>query len=149
MRHALVIMTVLIVYLVRLTLSDLSIFSYQIPVDLTEKYLRSQDIPHEVHGRIFLSDSDIHIAAAKQYALGADPTKYNFQHPPFIKYLYGFAYLLWGNPLLAQVVLGMILLIGTYGFGVRYGFRKKGRTSRMSLVGARPFDHRPFPICYA
>lgn len=106
-------------YLAILILTHSEIVSYRVPPKLTEQYLHSQDIPHEVYARVFLSDSDIHIAAAKQYALGADPTKYNFQHPPFIKYLYGFAYLLWGNPLLIQVGFGLLLLCTVYSFGLR------------------------------
>ena len=49
----------------------------------------SQDIPHEVAGkRLFLSDSEIHIASGYLYALGNNPITFNFQHPPFIKYGY-------------------------------------------------------------
>jgi len=75
----------------------------------------SQDITHEVPGkRLFLSDSEIHIASGYLYTLGNSPTAFNFQHPPFIKYLYGFSILLFQNPFIIQIVFGIVLLLLTY-----------------------------------
>jgi len=75
----------------------------------------SQDIPHEVAGkRLFLSDSEIHIASGYLYALGNNPTTFNFQHPPFIKYLYGLSILLFKNPFIIQIIFGIALLLLTY-----------------------------------
>lgn len=91
---------------------------YRFDDKLVARYLRSQDIPKDVPGRLFLSDSDIHIAAGYLYVNGYDPTAYNFQHPPFIKYLYGLSTLVTKNPFLVQFLLGMVFLIETYAIGV-------------------------------
>jgi hypothetical protein len=75
----------------------------------------SQDIPHEVPGkRLFLSDSEIHIASGYLYVSGNNPTTFNFQHPPFIKYLYGLSTLLFKNPFIIQIIFGIALLLLTY-----------------------------------
>lgn len=137
MRHLPNFIVIFIIYILILFFYSPRIFTYQVSDELTEKYLRSQDIPHEVNGRVFLSDSEIHIAAAKQYALGADPTSYNFQHPPFVKYLYGISYLISGNPFFAQIILGAILLSGTYL--ISFSLFKKKTIALFSAV-ALSFD---------
>lgn len=96
------------------------VFSYKMPDTLTGDYLRSQDIEDPkglIHDRIFISDSDIYIASGYLYATGTEPTKYNFQHPPLIKYLFGFSTVLTGNPFYAQIVFGLGLLLVTYFLG--------------------------------
>jgi len=82
-------------------------------------YLRSQDIPDlpDNKVRVFLSDSEIYTASGYLYAKGASPTAYDFQHPPLIKYLFGFSVLLFGNPLWVQLLFALALLIGTYLLG--------------------------------
>lgn len=45
-----------------------------------------------------MSDDDVYAYAGYVYASGASPASVNFEHPPFVKYLYGFAYALFGNP---------------------------------------------------
>ena len=92
-------------------------FLYKFDTGLIAQYLRSQDIPHEVPGRLFLSDSDIHISAGYLYVNGYGPTDFNFQHPPFIKYLYGISTMLTGNPFFVQLIFGAVLLLLTYVIG--------------------------------
>ncbi len=81
---------------------------------LIDRYLNSQDIPYEVDERIFLSDSEIHVAAGYLYATGASPFTYNFQHPPLIKYVYGIVASSIRLPYLVNAILGLFYLWGTY-----------------------------------
>lgn len=117
-QHGLIIGAILLGYLALCALFIPQVFSYRFSDNLVERYMHSQDIPYDVSDRIFLSDSDIHIAAGYLYATGADPTEYNFQHPPFIKYLFGFSTVLTGNPFFVQVLLGMLFLVLTYTLGI-------------------------------
>lgn len=94
--------------------------TYRFNSNLIHDYLRSQDIEDPgslIHDRIFVSDSDIYIASGYLYAKGSDPTSYNFQHPPLIKYLFGFSTLLTGNPYWVQIFFGLILLYLTCFLG--------------------------------
>ena len=71
-----------------------SIFSYKFSQDTVKNYLKSQDIEDPkglITDRVIMSDSDTYSATGYLYAKGEDPTKYNFQHPPLIKYLFGFS----------------------------------------------------------
>jgi len=97
-------------------------FRYKFDKNLVHDYLRSQDIEDpqgKIKDRISLSDSDIYIASGYLYVTGSDPTTYNFQHPPLIKYLFGFSTLLTGNPFYIQVIFGLSLLFLTYFLGVK------------------------------
>jgi hypothetical protein len=96
------------------------VFRYKFNQNLIHDYLRSQDINDPlglIKDRIFVSDSDIYIATGYLYAKGGDPTNYNFQHPPLIKYLFGFSTVLTGNPFYVQIFFGLALLMLTYFLG--------------------------------
>jgi hypothetical protein len=89
---------------------------------MIQDYLRSQDIedPQDtIKNRIIISDSDIYIATGYLYANGVDPTLYNFQHPPAVKYLFGLSTLLTGNPYFVQILFGLALLFLTYFLGLK------------------------------
>lgn len=93
------------------------IFRYKFNQNLVGDYLRSQDIedPKDlIHDRIFVSDNVIYQAAGYLYAKGANPTSYNFQHPPLVKYLFGASILLTGNPFYIQILFGLGLLWLTF-----------------------------------
>jgi hypothetical protein len=93
------------------------LLSYKFNQDVVKNYLRSQDIedPNElIKDRIFISDSDIYLASGYLYAKGDNPAKYNFQHPPLIKYLFGYSVLLTGNPYWVQLFFGLVFLLLTY-----------------------------------
>ena len=113
------------VYIAILVIRSSEVFAYQIDPELIDRYLRSQDIPHDVPGRLFLSDDEIHIAAGYLYAKGADPTDYNFQHPPLVKYFYGFSTIATQNPLLVQIVFGLLLILTTYFLSIKLFGREK------------------------
>jgi hypothetical protein len=107
-------------YFLMLIISKPQVFSYVFDTSLIGKYFLSQDITYEPNGRrLFLSDSDIHIATGYMYVTGSDAATYNFQHPPLLKYLYGYVALIFRNPLLMQVGLGWLFLILTYYIGRR------------------------------
>ncbi len=106
---------------------------------LIGRYYLSQDITHEVDGkRLFLSDDEIHIAAGYLYSMGADPTEYNFQHPPLIKYMFGFMTRLTDNPYLVQVVLSLLLLLLTYFLGFTVSRSWKGALLASALLAIDP-----------
>jgi uncharacterized membrane protein YozB (DUF420 family) len=48
-----------------------------------------------------------------------DPTIYNFQHPPAVKYLFGLSVLLTGNPYYVQIIFGLGLLFLIYFLGLK------------------------------
>lgn len=82
-----------------------------------DRYLKSQDIldtEDKIKDRIFVSDEEIYIASGYLYVTGSEPTSYNFQHPPFIKYLFGFSSKYFNMPLLPNVIFAGILLIEVY-----------------------------------
>lgn len=98
------------------------VFTSQFNPSVVQKYLRSQDIEdteNVIKDRIFVSDSVIYSAAGYLYAKGADPTSYNFQHPPLVKYLFGFSSLFFGNVFLVQIIFGVSLVFLTYFIGIR------------------------------
>lgn len=106
---------------------------------LISRYHLSQDIPHEVNGkRVFLSDDEIHIAAGYLYSVGEDPVDYNFQHPPLIKYLFGFMTRATGNPYLVQVLLSLGLLILTYDLAQRISCSEMVALSSITLLAFDP-----------
>ena len=94
------------------------VFSWKFDPNLINLYKRSQDITHEVKGRVHLSDSDIYIATGYLYATGKDPTDYNFWHPPLIKYLYGASVVFFNNPLWVQIVFSSVYISLTYFLGI-------------------------------
>src|SRR3989338_10284003 len=86
-------------YLVNLLIRKPEIFSFKFDNALIDRYFLSQDIPREVPGkRLFLSDADVDLATGYLYAQGKDPSLFNFEHMPLIKYLYGFSVILFDNP---------------------------------------------------
>jgi len=89
--------------------------------NLINNYLRSQDIldtENKIKDRILISDSDIYIASGYMYANGIDPRKYNFQHPPFIKYLFGLSSKYFNLPLLPNIFFAGFLILGVYLLGI-------------------------------
>lgn len=115
MKHVFLLLTIVLIYLGLLVSFQPKIFSYRFDRSLIDRYLCSQDITTEPPcKRLFLSDGDIHIAAGYLYINGADPTDYNFQHTPFVKYLYGLSILLTKNPFYLEILLGLIYLCLSY-----------------------------------
>jgi predicted membrane-bound dolichyl-phosphate-mannose-protein mannosyltransferase len=118
MKKFLIILPILI-YLLVVSYTQEQIFTYRFDRSLIDRYFLSQDIPYEVAGkRLFLSDGEIHQAAGYLYWQGYDPAVINFQHPPLLKYLFGLGIVLFNNPFIIQILLGIALLILTYFFGV-------------------------------
>ena len=117
-------------YLIVLIIFKHKVFTYKFDPSLIERYLCSQDIPYEPPcKRIFLSDSDLYMASGYLYAKGSDPTSYDFQVPPLIKYLFGYSILIFNNPYIVQIGLGILFLYLTYLLGL-----KSFKTSEISLL---------------
>lgn len=108
------------IYLLMLFLYKREIFSFRFNNSLIDRYFLSQDIPHEVKGkRLFLSDAEIYTATGYLYAKGEDPSLLNFDHPPLIKYLFGYAILYFKNPYIVQMLFGCLLLLSLYFLGLK------------------------------
>ncbi len=87
---------------------------------VVNRYLKSQDILDingDIKDRVMVSDEEIYIASGYLYANGAKPTDYNFQHPPFIKYLFGMSAKYFNLPLLPNIIFGAILLFEVFHLG--------------------------------
>jgi len=108
----------ILTYIILLFTFKRNIFTFKFDLNLIDKYFKSQDITYEIiDRRIFLSDADIYQATGYLYALGYDPTQWNFEHPPLIKTLFGLSILFFNNPYYLQIALGIILIFFTYYLG--------------------------------
>lgn len=116
----LLISILVLIYILLLFVFKRNIFTFKFDQQLITKYFQSQDITYEIKDRrIFLSDADIYQATGYLYALGYDPTQFNFEHPPLIKTLFGLSVLFFDNPYYVQIVLGILLIGFTYYLGKR------------------------------
>lgn len=116
----LIIFILTISYLILLYTFKNNIFSYKFSYETVKRYLCSQDIPYEPPcKRIIVSDEEIHIAAGYLYAKGEDPSVINFQHMPFIAYLYGLTAIYFKNPYLLELFFGVIYLFLIYYLGIK------------------------------
>lgn len=88
--------------------------------EVVSRYLRSQDIfdsEDEIKDRVFVSDADIYISAGYLYTNGEDPRSYNFQHPPFVKYLFGYSSKFFNLPFLPNIFFAGIFILEVYLLG--------------------------------
>lgn len=114
------IFSLIFLYLLVIFFFKKEVVLYKFDQKLIHRYFLSQDITHEVPGiRQFLSDGDIYTATGYLYAQGADPTSYNFQAPPLIKYLFGLSILIFGSPYYVQIIFGAVLIAIVYTLGVK------------------------------
>lgn len=118
-KDLLIVGIIAILYIFLLLVFKRNIFSFQFDKRLLDRYFVSQDIPHEVKGRLFLSDGEIYMATGYLYATGSDPTQFNFEHPPLIKYLFGLSIKLFDNPYYVQIVFGILFIFFTYFLGLK------------------------------
>lgn len=89
-------------------------------LEVVNRYLKSQDILDingDIKDRVIVSDEEIYIASGYLYANGASPTEYNFQHPPFIKYLFGLSAKYFNIPLLPNIFFEGLLLLEVFLLG--------------------------------
>jgi hypothetical protein len=122
MRRILPYLIILFAFGALLFIKHPQVFSNNFNQKLVTDYLRSQDIEDpqgKIKDRITVSDSIIYQATGYLYATGTNPTIYNFQHPPLIKYLYGYSIILTRNPYWMQIIFGFLLLCLTYFLGTK------------------------------
>lgn len=112
-------LVVLAIIALIISLANIDFNSEKITGEYIETYLRSQDIDFDVKPRTHISDAHIYSASGFLYAMGSSPTEYNFQHPPFTKYLFGLSAILFGSPFWIQLVFGIILPILTLYLGLK------------------------------
>lgn len=89
-------------------------------LEVVNRYLKSQDILDingDIKDRVIVSDEEIYIASGYLYANGASPTEYNFQHPPFIKYLFGLSAKYFNMPLLPNIFFAGLLMLEVFLLG--------------------------------
>ncbi|MGB9707420.1 MAG: hypothetical protein ACPL1D_01570 [Microgenomates group bacterium] len=116
----LIIFVLIISYLILLFNFKKEIFNYRFSQKTVERYLCSQDIPYEPPcKKVIVSDEEIHIAAGYLYAKGEDPSVINFQHMPFIAWLYGIISIYFKNPYLLEIFFGVLYLFLTYYLGIK------------------------------
>jgi hypothetical protein len=109
--------------------------SQKVTGEYLETYLRSQDIDFDVKPRVHISDEHIYNASGFLYALGSSPTDYNFQHPPLIKYLFGYSSVFLSSPFFAQIVFAVLLPAITYYLGLRvFGSRAVAFLAAVFLI---------------
>ncbi len=119
MKNKLYLLTLTFVFLIFIFLNRQKLFQPFNP-EVVDRYLRSQDIldsENKIKDRIFISDEEIYIASGYLYANVAKPSDYNFQHPPFIKYLFGYSAKYFNLPLLPNIFFSAILLLEVYLVG--------------------------------
>ncbi len=94
-----------------------SFFQSRFDERLISDYLRSQDIEDredKIKDRLFISDDKIYFASGVLYARGEPPTKFNFQHPPLLKYLFGWSTILFGSPFPIQIFFSLAFIFLVY-----------------------------------
>lgn len=120
-KHGYLLAILALLYLVFIFINRANLFE-KFDIGVVGNYLKSQDIfdpEGKIKDRVFISDSDIYIATGYLYANGENPTNYNGQHPPFIKYLFGFSAKLFERPLLPNIIFGALLLFEVYLLGIK------------------------------
>lgn len=135
-RDWLILLMIVLGYIFLLLFFKKEIFQFRFDESLIKKYFCSQDIPKEPPcKRLFLSDEDIYLSTGYLYAKGADPSLFNFEHPPLIKYLFGYSILLFSNPYFAQIFLGILFLIVFYYLALKiYKSRKVAILSSIFIL---------------
>jgi predicted membrane-bound dolichyl-phosphate-mannose-protein mannosyltransferase len=98
---------------------NIDLDSEKVTGNYLEIYLRSQDIDFDVKPRAHISDAHIYTASGFLYAMGNPPTSYNFQHPPLIKYLFGYSEILLGSALYIQLLFAITLPLITFFIGLK------------------------------
>lgn len=111
------LLLIFVIYIFSIFLLKPQVFSYKFTNKVVDDFLHSQNIFGDVKNRIFVSDETIYIASGYLYAKGANPTQYNFEHPPFLKYVFGLATIVFNNPYIAQLIFGLSFLYLTYFLG--------------------------------
>ena len=110
-RHCFIIGILYSLFLLVLFIQKPFSFNYnRNPKEIAANYLRSQDIYDPeglIKDRLIISDSDIYLGSGYLYSLGENPVEYNFQHPPLIKYIYGYAIKFFNNPYIAQFLFSL------------------------------------------
>jgi len=107
-------------YLLILVVFKREVFTNKFDPTVVDRYLCSQDIPYEPPcKRLFLSDSDLYLGSGYLYVKGSDPTTYDFQVPPLLKYLFGYSILLFNNPYFVQIGFGVVFLYIIYLLGLK------------------------------
>ena len=119
--HWIRLICILTIYVLVLFFLKNHIFHYRFNNNIINRLYLSQAIPHEVNGkRIFLSDDDVYLSTGYLYAKGDDPSYLNFEHPPLIKYLFGFSVRWFSNPYIIQIIFGCTIIAGLYYIGLKF-----------------------------
>ena len=77
-----------------------------------EKYQNSQYVRPDDYKTV-MGDDELYSLAGAKYIKGEDPSKINFELQPLTKYLFGISIKLFGNALVIQFLIGILLLAMT------------------------------------
>lgn len=110
------------------------------PISVSEyskKYSQSQYI---MGGNAIeqISDSELYMHASYAYIRGEDPTTINFEHPPLVKYIYGFSYVLFKNQYLVNIFIYTALLYVFYIFSQTVLKLQKSKIIALIIFGSMP-----------
>lgn len=91
------------------------IYSQDFEVDkIKELYSQSQYATKPEDRQEIIEDWDLYALAGVEYVTKGDLSEINVEHPPLGKYLFGLSILIWGNPVIIQLVLALIWLYLVY-----------------------------------
>jgi len=105
--------------------------------DYAKKYANSQYIKGDASPRK-ITDGELYTYAGYAYVRGEDPTTINFEHPPLIKYFFGFSYLIFGNSAIVSLIFYAIFLFSFYLFSGLVLTNKLLRYLAVVVLGLQP-----------
>jgi hypothetical protein len=112
------VITLVGILLIAINLSKLlnqnkEIYHQRFDLERTEgKYQESQYVRPSDHKTV-MGDDELYSLAGVKYIEGEDPSKISFELQPLTKYLFGISIKLFGNPLVIQFLIGILLLAMT------------------------------------
>ncbi|PIS15828.1 hypothetical protein COT62_01610 [Candidatus Roizmanbacteria bacterium CG09_land_8_20_14_0_10_41_9] len=118
-RHFFYFLIIFFLYSCSVFFLNRPILSYTFNPSMVNDFLHSQNIFGDVKNRIFVSDEVVYLSSGYLYAKGALPTEYNFEHPPLLKYLFGYSIVFFNNPYFVQILFALTLLVSVYYFSFR------------------------------
>ena len=116
-KKSLLIASLLIFLLLARLLPSYKVFSRSNKFDvdkIKELYSQSQYAAKPEDRQEIIEDWDLYALAGVEYVTKGDLSEINVEHPPLGKYLFGLSILIWGNPVIIQLVFGLIWLYLVY-----------------------------------
>jgi len=100
------------------------VYLQKFDVQKTEKKYQESQYVRPSDYKAVMGDDELYSLAGAKYIEGEDPSKINFELQPLTKYLFGISIKLFGNPLVIQFLIGILLLAMTAYSGKLLGLGK-------------------------